>query len=282
MQEAPTGQAMSISGLFFMRTLGDKIVEFSARVFNPFPEKQQVWTESVVPTRVQETLLTHSIEAMLSPQEVAFVLREMEVVKANMPHAQMQSATSGTSVHARSGTELFEPQGRIEINRLPRSVIEVLDAAFYRWIEDIRRAFPDATWPNSWFYCEYAPSQFCASHIDGNRSGSKVSGCTLRLDSDAEGGEFFVETSGSEFIWTQGKQGLEPNAATLFPNDVFNAIPKTRWIAQQSSGTALLYGGHLTHGTLPVRRGVVKKVLAFVYRGCGRGDSNAGAAWSLQ
>jgi hypothetical protein len=270
----PTGSAIELPGAFLVRTVAGRIIELSIRVSPPHDFDQPVSPDRWMRTRTSETILPYSVEGFLSSSEIAFILGAMDEVKRNAPPGSIYAGAGGKSVHNVPNVDIkliverFEPKGRVEIGLLPNLVVELLDAAFYRRLADIRRAFPSASWANHWFYCEYGPDQFCAAHIDGNHDGKKVSGCTIRLTDDAEGGEFFVETTGSSDLWMNGPQGPTTVPVAAIPGVM--TIPTTRWVSQQAAGTAIMYGGQLTHGTLPVRRGIVKKVLAFVYSPMGR------------
>src|SRR5262249_54153976 len=125
----------------------------------------------VKPSR-SESLLPYSVEEFITDDERRYLLAEMEKVKAAAPPGSLDAGVSGRSVHSLQGktvketVALFEPKGRLEVEA-PRSVCEVLNDAFARRIEDIRRAYPSATWVNAWGYVEYSPGQHITPHADG-------------------------------------------------------------------------------------------------------------------
>jgi hypothetical protein len=45
----------------------------------------------------------------------------------------------------------------------------------------------------------------------------------------------------------------------------FAAMARTRWSAAPASGTALLYGSQLAHGTTPVQSGRSRKFISWLF-----------------
>lgn len=215
-----------------------------------------------------ESMMIHSVESFLRAEEVSVVLSLVDAIMSSRPAAELQAAASGKSVHAhakldaRQVAAVFEPEGRVEIHDLPAAAIETLDAAFFRNIDSIRRVYPSATWPRSWTYVEYASGQLCTEHADGLGAGYNVAACNVLLADGFTGGEFFVDTTGSEQLWLPSENRLGP--ASTYSNAWFRAIPKTRWTSAPAVGTAMFYGSQLVHGTLPVRSGTARKVLCWI------------------
>jgi hypothetical protein len=222
--------------------------------------------------RPGEALTIHSLEDFLTPKEIALILRRMEAHKQSRPAASLEAGAGGNTVHhlssfglsGQQAARVFSPKGRIEVpidGRELAPVRDLLDAAFFRRIEDIRRALPSSTWPRGWTYVEYGPGQLCTSHADGSFAGAQVGACNVRLDNGTVGGEFYVETTGSDELW-KGDDDLL--VAGLYDNAWLRKIPKTRWLAQPARGAALLWGSHLLHGAQPVVEGVSKKMICWI------------------
>jgi hypothetical protein len=221
--------------------------------------------------RPSEGLTIHSLEQFLAPNEIQQTLRRIQALVRARPRGTFEAGAAGKTVHhlhsfGLSGEQaagVFSPKGRLEIAlgaELPE-LKDLLDHAFFRRIEDIRRIYPSAVWPRGWTYVEYGPGQLCTSHADGSFGGAQVGACNVRLDEGTVGGEFYVETCGSEQLWTGGGELL---VSGLYDNPWLRSLPKTRWLAQPARGTALFWGAHLLHGTQPIIRGRSKKIIAWI------------------
>jgi len=116
----------------------------------------------------------------------------------------------------------------------------------------------------NWTYLEYGPGQQCTSHADGSFSATQAAAIGIRLDDGTVGGEFYVETCGSEEIWTHDPDEPTLILPTLYDNGWFASLPKTRWLSQPARGTALLWGAHLIHGAQPIVTGTSKKLTAWI------------------
>lgn len=223
-----------------------------------------------------ETLMPYSLEGFLRPDEVAAVCREMDGVKERLAADSLVAGVNGRSVHSIRGlgvvetVAVYEPEGRVEVTELPGSVHEVLETAFERRLPDIRRAYGSVRRSDCWMYVEYGPDQFITPHIDYPHNESrperpKVTGINVLLNDDFTGGEFYVETTGARDLWHEGDDGqARVREGANYHSDWFRELPRTRWTARPGSGTALLYGTQLVHGTLPVTSGRVRKVLGFL------------------
>ncbi|WP_394849966.1 hypothetical protein LZC95_21235 [Pendulispora brunnea] len=224
-----------------------------------------------------ETLATHSVEGFLSDDEIAKVLSSMDTLKERLRPDELQAGLNGQTVHnlgplalnAKQTVSVFEPNGRVELSQLPESVLDLLDTAFYRRIEDIRRVYPSVAWAREWTYVEYGPGQLITSHVDsvglpGNVAPRKAGAFSITLADDFTGGEFYVESCGSEQVWMPNAASPRTVPFAAYNNDWFRSIPKTRWTTRASKGTALFWGSQLIHGTNPVKSGVAKKILGFI------------------
>jgi hypothetical protein len=221
---------------------------------------------------LSEALLPYSIEGFLTDDEVDRVVASIEAYKKTVDARLLEAGAKGYSIHqsimsVSDVVQLYEPAGRLEINwqDLPRESIEIVENAFYRRVEDIRRAYPTAFGPMGFTYVEYHPGQYFTSHVDGIGS-VQVAGFGVTLTDDFEGGEFCVETCGSGRLWAMGHgDRLMAAPGHDSSSDWFRSLPRTVWTTRPKRGNAIFYGSGLTHSSKPVTRGVLKKLLAFVH-----------------
>lgn len=218
-----------------------------------------------------ESLMPYSIENFLTETEAERIVSLVDQYKAANPD-RLAAGSTGLSVHSSDFMSLdelvamYEPQGRIDINTpdLPPEVIDIMDNAYFRHIEDIRRAYPSATWPYGFTYVEYGPGQFFTPHADGITS-MQCAGFGVTLSNDFRGGEFCVETCGSNRFWIKAEDGrpdVAPGADAS--SEWFREIPRTQWAMTPRKGVAVFYGSALVHSSKPVTGGSLKKLLAFV------------------
>lgn len=216
--------------------------------------------------------LPYSIDSFFSDDEVNRVLASIEAYKAAHP-AHLQAGAHGISIHQSPNLtvseiiEAYEPAGRLDINtqHLPRDVIDIAECAFYRHIEDIRRAYPFTHGPFGFTYVEYNIGQFFTPHADGVGEDHKV-GFGVTLTDNFDGGDFIVQTCGSNRLWTTDANGRTVMAPSHdSSSDWFRSLPKTEWATRPKRGNAIFYGGALTHASRPVTKGVLKKLLGFTH-----------------
>jgi len=217
-------------------------------------------------------LLPYSIESFLSDGEVRSILKSIDAYKLSNP-SRLQAGAHGYSIHQSPNLtvseviSVYEPAGRLDINaqQIPRDIVEIAECAFFRHIEDIRRAYPATHGPFGFTYVEYTVGQYFTPHADGVDDNQKV-GFGITLTDDFEGGEFVIQTCGSNRLWTRDERGrylLGPCHDSS--SDWFKSLPKTEWTTRPKRGNAIFYGGALTHGSRPVTKGVLKKLLAFTH-----------------
>jgi len=136
---------------------------------------------------------------------------------------------------------------------------------------DIRRAYPTSHGPFGFTYVEYDVGQYFTPHADGVNggrgasSGRQVAGFGITLTDDFEGGEFIVQTCGSNRLWAfdaEYQLSMGPNHDSSA--HWFRSLPKTQWLTRPKRGNAIFYGGALTHASKPVTKGRLKKLLAFI------------------
>jgi hypothetical protein len=221
---------------------------------------------------LSSSLLAYSIGNFLSETDIETVLAEIDAYKISNPE-KLDAGAHGVSLHQSESltvpeiVSVYEPAGRVEINtpRMPRAVIEIVEDAFYRHIENIRHAYPEAHSLYGFTYVEYTRGQFFTPHIDGGID-RQVAGLGVTLTDSFEGGEFLIYTCGSNRLWTvrsDGRRAVAPghDAASAW----FVDLPKTEWATRPKRGNAIFYGSALTHGSRPVTKGILKKVLAFIH-----------------
>jgi hypothetical protein len=221
---------------------------------------------------ISETMMPYSLEGFLSEEEVERVIRSIDEYKRTVDPRRLEAGASGYTIHNSENlsvpeiVSVYEPAGRLDVNwqEIPRDICEIVEAAFFRRIEDVRRAFPRAYGPYGFTYVEYRPGQYFTAHIDGV-SREQVAGFGVTLTNDFEGGEFSVETCGSGRLWATDDKGRLINAPGHDAQSAwYRALPRTRWTTRPVRGNAVFYGSGLTHSSQPVTKGILRKVLAFV------------------
>lgn len=217
-------------------------------------------------------LLPFSVEDFLAPDEVKRILQSIDRYREKVDRSLLEAGGRGFSIHSSQNltvaeiVKVYEPQGRVEINwnHLPAEVCEIVELAFFRRIEDIRRAFPTAFGPIGYTYVEYGPGQYFTAHLDG-ASTHQVAGFGVTLSDDFDGGEFRIETCGSGSLWLDTPDATLSNAPGHDANSSwFGTVNRTQWSTRPVVGNAIFYGSGLTHSSAPVTRGVLKKILAFI------------------
>jgi Phytanoyl-CoA dioxygenase (PhyH) len=219
----------------------------------------------------RDTLLITSIEGILSPTELSDVRARVDREVAGR-REEFAVATRTRSVHGIDGAtterakEVYEPNGRLEYDRLSSEVAELMEAAVLRRLPDIQRSYPSVRRSMDWFYVEYEAGQFITPHVDYSYnamdpSRPKIAAISVLIKSSGKGGAFFVETSSDAGLWTADgdvRRGADGNS------DWFRRMPRTRWRVLAKPGDAICWGTELTHGTEPVQSGVVGKLIAFL------------------
>jgi hypothetical protein len=218
-----------------------------------------------------ETRLIHSVESLLTWRQAADIVRSTRAALAGR-ETEFEVGSRGRSVHEIEGvplatvTDTYEPCGRIEYDELGRDVTGLLDEAVRRRLDDIRIAFPSVTRASGWFYVEYGPGQFVTPHVDYPVDDDfpdhvKYAAIGVVLHEPDAGGEFFVETAGSQEPWACGR--VRPGAN--MHSGWFAGMRRTRWRTSSRVGDALCWGTQVTHGTEPVLRGRAAKVIALLH-----------------
>jgi hypothetical protein len=158
----------------------------------------------------------------------------------------------------------FEPNGRYEINNIPSEVETVLNNALKRNINRIQQIFPEVKRAIPWNFLAYGKNQFCTSHVDyifkTETKETVFCGIGIMLVPATVGGEFFIETSGSEKYIINREVASDMN----YTNKNFKNMKRTKWTVNQKEGTAVIYGAQTIHGTNPVIEGRSKKIISWL------------------
>jgi hypothetical protein len=227
---------------------------------------------------VAETTTVHSVEGFLLTQEIAELLT---AITGSPNHdltaaAEFQHTVPGLSEH--EVRAVYEPAGRLERTALPAAAAAILDRATARALPAINRVMPSITSWRPWVYIEYGPGQYITSHVDNiapdpGQWPRQVAGISVVIDPAVHGGEFYVETTGHPSLWEDTVAAdlagyHEPvriaRDAADNSSDWFRDMTRTRWTVKPPTGTALLYGSQLTHGTLPVVTGTCRKFISWL------------------
>jgi hypothetical protein len=230
---------------------------------------------------IAETLGTGSVEDFLTPEQVAELTALMDQQLAEAGRAAFDAERTAThhSIPDHTSAQamaVYEPQGRVEIHKIPTAAADILAAATAHALPQLRRAMPSITSCQDWMYVEYGPSQHITAHLDGialhpDDWPRQICGISVTLQHAEEGGAFYVETTSSNDLWTEPRAHAgyaEPmafahegadNSATWF-----QTMPRTRWLVTPPPGTAVYYGSQVAHGTEPVRTGRERKFISWL------------------
>lgn len=223
---------------------------------------------------LSETLAVASVEEFLDADVRAEILATMRRHTAALPE-RTGSVHSVPGLATEEVVAAYEPAGRVEVTDLTDPVVAALDAAAARALPALQRTYRSAISAGEWIYLEYGPGQYITPHIDyavdddparATLEPPHVAGIGIPLNDDYAGGEFFVETTASEELWRAAARD-RVRAGADATSEWFAQVPRSRWICQPAAGTALTYGSQLTHGTLPVRSGTVRKIIGFLSAG---------------
>lgn len=204
-----------------------------------------------------ETLAVHTVEGFLTPDETVQVIKILDEYLAV------------------AGRIPARPEDGV---RAPEDVQEILNAAVERALPSIRRVFPSVAGPTPWDYHDFGPGRGIQPHLHGadepRARQQRVARVAFHLQEAERGGEFFVDTSASEALWTDRFAGAGSGfvPGTRFAREIshdaspealaeLRAVPRTRWTSAPPAGTAIVYGAQLVHGVLPVVEGRLRKLI---------------------
>jgi len=232
---------------------------------------------------VAETVAVHSVEGFLGHDDLQMLAKTMSQLTAR--HGiEVFDASRSSTLHAVPGlseTEVmavFEPHGRLEILDLPELAQGILDEATTRAMPAIRRVMPSISRCQPWVYIEYRPGQHITPHVDNIAPDPyvwprQIAGIGVVVEPAESGGDFYVESTGDARLWTNqaAAEGSGYHRSMTFAkegsdysSEWFRTMPRTRWSVNPATGTALLYGSQLTHGTHPVIAGVCRKFISWL------------------
>lgn len=240
------------------------------------------------PISLSETLTVGSVEDFLTASDVVALEELMHRFLLDPDGGDTRSAYDHrrtSSIHEIPGHDTsvamatYEPAGRVEITTIPADAETLLQQAFTRARPTVERLLPSVTSCRPWTYVEYAPGQHITAHLDGiapDPSGwpRQIAGISVVIGSRCHGGDFFVETTSAQRLWNPNLcdpvPGYGPEMA--FAHDGadnsspwFATMARTRWTVTPASGTALLYGSQLAHGTTPVQSGRCQKFISWLF-----------------
>lgn len=229
-----------------------------------------------------ETLAAGSVESFISSEESVFLTKMMDDFLSKDGRSSFDQDRS-TSIHEVPGVGLqevrnaYEPAGRVEVTHIPPEAEELLQAAFHRSIASIRRIFPTAQVCRPWTYVEYGVGQYISPHVDGIAPDPltwprQIAGISVLIHKATSGGEFFIETSSADRLWNRRapvgsgyEDGVEfAHEGSDETSQWFRETPRTRWVVDPPTCTALMYGSQLTHGTEQVTKGRAKKFISWL------------------
>ncbi|WP_354384148.1 hypothetical protein [Streptomyces sp. PvR034] len=176
-----------------------------------------------------------------------------------------------------------------ELDDLPARVHEVLDTAVARHLPQIRQVFPSAVGASPWQFIEFGPGEGAVRHLDGIGPDPlahprHVARIGVTIEDATAGGEFFIETGPGEAVWDTGLEagphaGYEAGmrVTRIAPHDkISRGEQDTSWIHTvngsptvllASTGTAIVYGAQLIHGSNPVHQGRCRKFITGLISG---------------
>ncbi|MFE0458139.1 hypothetical protein ACFW1A_02615 [Kitasatospora sp. NPDC058965] len=233
---------------------------------------------------IAETVGFGSVENFIDPAEQQHLVTLMNDFLATGGRAHFSSERR-VSIHeipghtAEQAMAVYEPAGRTEIPKIPDEAEELLQHAFDRARPALSRVMPSITACRPWTYVEYGSGQHITSHLDGIALDPlawprQIAGISVVITPADAGGAFYVETAASDQLWDTSLADATDHGyadGMWLANDGadnsaswFQRMPRTRWHVEPASGTALLYGSQLSHGTLPVSSGRAAKFISWL------------------
>jgi hypothetical protein len=213
-----------------------------------------------------ETLAVHTVEGFLIPEETS------QLTKLLDDHL----ATTG-----------WQPARPSDGITPPREIQDILATALERALPAIRRVFPSVVGATEWDYHDLGPGDRIDPHLHGvgnpDERPQRVARVAFHLQEADRGGEFYVDTSSSEALWTDRRAGTASAFApgTRFAREIshhagpealaaLHDVPRTRWTSAPPTGTAVVYGAQLVHGVETVREGRLRKLITNLLDGPAR------------
>jgi len=212
-----------------------------------------------------ETLSIHTIENFIGIDDVNKLIKlcNKGLEEANVDFGKSSVHTSDKFTTKKIAS-IYEPNGRSEFGKLSNNITEILDDAIKQNLHLIQNIFPNVKRALPWNYVEYKLNQYCTSHVDyickTELNEIVYAGIGIMLKTAKRGGEFYTETTGSPNFIINGEAAPDLN----YSNKKFVNMPKTKWVIEQSIGTAVLYGSQTIHGTNPVKQGKCYKLISWL------------------
>lgn len=223
---------------------------------------------------LHESIAFTSVEAFLTPKECADIAAQLDAHIRSLPDEVTSRTRRSTSVHTVPGLTraeamaVYEPEGRLEIDELPRAVVAMADAAGEKALPLLNRWFPTAQQVGEWFYVEYGAGEYVTPHVDcpddpNDAERDQIAAVSVALNDSYEGGEFVLHTCGDAAMWLpERRDRVRPGADNS--TDWFRKLETTCWRCRPAVGCALVFGSQMIHSTLPVTGGRVQKLIGFV------------------
>lgn len=217
---------------------------------------------------ISETLALQTVEEFLTADALTQLRKIMD---------SEQEATGWT------------PRFQADVVPVPAQAEDILQSAVTRALPAIRRALPSIRAAAPWHYTELTSGHAVPTHLDGIPAPGVAPRRLGRIgvvlaDADS-GGDFYVETTAADSVWTGAYAGEAegflpgtplshrlPHAAEPEGPHATGAVGphaaepawltgarRTRWITDARAGTAVAYGSQVIHGVLPVRAGRLRK-----------------------
>ena len=214
---------------------------------------------------IYESFSILSVEKFLQNNELSSINSILNEVEKNYKvEFGKYSVHTSDKYSIKELSSAFEPNGRYEINNIPKDVELILNKALTRNLNTIQKIFPKVKRALPWNFLVYDKNQFCNSHVDyifkTENNETVYCGIGIVITPAIFGGEFYIETSGSNNYIIDGEVAADMN----YTNEKFKKMKRTKWTVNQAKGTAVLYGTQTIHGTNPVIKGKSKKIISWL------------------
>ncbi|MER7468113.1 hypothetical protein [Streptomyces sp. NPDC097981] len=204
-----------------------------------------------------ETLAVHTVEGFLSLEEITQLTKLLDDHLATTGWAPVRPSDGITP---------------------PDEIQEILAIALQRALPAIQRTFPAVAGATAWDYHDLGPGDGIDPHLHGvgdpDERPQRVARMAFHLQEADQGGQFYVDTSSSEALWTDrtADEGSAFAPGTRFAREIshhatpetiaaLRDVPRTRWTSAPPAGTAIVYGAQLVHGVETVRQGRLRKLI---------------------
>ncbi|MEU1129098.1 hypothetical protein ABZ383_04420 [Streptomyces sp. NPDC005900] len=210
---------------------------------------------------ISESLVLQSVEGFLTREELASLSKIMDAD----PHLADWS-----------------PRFQAEAVAVPPQAEEILQHATARAMPTLRRAIPSLRSAAPWGYTELTAGRCVPTHVDGipdpEAEHCRLGRIGVVLEEADSGGEFYVETTADDSVWSGQVVGEKENFLPGTPltrsmphasgpaSGPHHGVPgwladadRTRWVTDVGAGVALAYGAQVIHGVRPVRGGRLRK-----------------------